>query len=227
MNYYILKPAVDTPDTGPIYPQIQKMSKGYDYKAANSVHALSRCHDSFPNYSPNLDYFILHNRAKMTDLFSVAILYGGFLVREKFKKVLESFVLPDHRFYNAKVFFRKKFHECYWMHLVSNLTDAVDYPASSFFTFYNYTYNLGNIDVSSYEDLLLKRRKIKADNPGKSITIWSEKSVLNNSFNDKLDLFEIGSFDSKTYISGQLKQAIQNEKITGAYIEETKRIITK
>lgn len=225
MSYYKFKPATNTKETGAVYPQIQEMSPGYNYKAENSVHALSKYHSSFPEHTPNLDYFIIHNKAKPTDLLSVAVIYGGFLISTKLKKLLEKFNLPIHKFYNARVLYKNEYYEYYWMHVICNLTDIVDYSASSFFVYHNYSHNLGYIDLLSYEDLTKKKVKIKADNPGKTITIWAEKIVLANSFNEKLDLFQVGSFDSDTYISEELKKAIENEKITGVHIEKTNKII--
>lgn len=78
MNYYIFKTAVNNIETGSVYPQIQKMSPGYDYKAPDSVHALSKAYQHLPDFTPNLDYFELASKAKLSDLLSTAMAYGGF-----------------------------------------------------------------------------------------------------------------------------------------------------
>lgn len=79
------------------------MKPGYNYKAPNSVHALSKETKKLPAYEPDLDYFILHNQAKPTYLLSVTPVSGGFMVSEKLKQILEQFTLPLHKFYPAKV----------------------------------------------------------------------------------------------------------------------------
>lgn len=225
MSYYILKPATDTPETGSQYPQVQKMAPGYDYKASNSVHALSREFEKFPEYEPNLDYFIVHGKAKLSDLLSVAVIHGGFLVSERFKNVLEQFNLAPHKFYPAKVQFRKQFHQYYWMHIISDLTDQVDYPKSTFFVYHNYSKNIGYTEVKSKEELIQKEKSLRENNPGKTLAIWSEKISLTSSFNRAADLFKIGNFDSSYYISEKLKNKIISEKITGCYITPAHNLI--
>ena len=218
MCYYILKTALNTPETGTVYPQIQKMAPGYDYKAPNSVHALSREVEKLPNYEPNLDYFIVHTKAKLSDLLSVAVINGGFLISEKLKTVVEQFNLPTHKFYPARVQHKKQFYNYYWMHVICNLTEYVDYQKSTFFVYHNFSKNLGYVDVVSKEEFIQKRLKLKSDNPGKTVTIWAEKITLNTLPNKAFDLFEIGTFDANCYISEALQQAITNEKITGCSI---------
>jgi len=225
ISYYILKHAVNTKETGPIYPQVQKMVPGYDYKAFNSVHALSREADKLPNYDPNLDYFILHSKAMPSDLLSVSVVHGGFLISKKFKAIIEQFILPTHRFYPAKVHYKMQVIEYYWMHIICNLTDMVDYPNSSFFVYHNYSKNLGYVDISSKDELIQKRKNIKDINPGKTVTIWAEKITLKQSFNKTIDLFEISYFDDNCYISERLQQAIADENITGCTLTQAKNLI--
>ena len=220
MKFFILKSATNTIETGPIYPQVQKMSFGYNYEAFNSVHALSRFLDKFPDFSPNLDHFILNDKSKLTDLLSVAVAYGGLLISNKFKNLFEKFSLPLHIFYPAKVLRQKEFFEYHWMHIICDLTDDVDYKKSNFIAYYNYAHNLGLVPVNSKEDLVEKRQKLKNDNPDKAITIWAEQIVLNTKAKKNMDLFKIGTFDSSIYITEVLKRAIITSKITGCEITD-------
>jgi hypothetical protein len=225
MHYYIFKPATNTPETGPAYPQVQKMAPSYNYKAPNSVHALSRELEKLPGYEPNLDYLIVHAKAKLSDLLSVAVINGGFLISEKLKISLEQFNLPTHKFYPARVQHKKQFYNYYWMHIICNLTDFVDYPKSTFFVYHNFSKNIGYVDVTSKNELIQKRLKLKSDNPGKTVTIWAEKIKLSALFNKAFDLFEIGTFDANCYISEALQQAITKEKITGCSITPASNLI--
>ncbi|MDO6433266.1 hypothetical protein Q4E93_21830 [Flavitalea sp. BT771] len=225
MSYYIIEPACNTIETGSQYPQVQEMGPDYDYKAGNSVYALSRCVYNFPDFVPNLDYFVVKGKAKLTDLLSVAPINGGLLISSRFKELLENFSLVSHRFYPSKVSYKRTFYEYYWMHIISNLTDLVDYPASTFFTYFNYTHNLGYTAVSSKEDYLFQKSEIKKNNPGKSITLWAEKIKLSDHFDKSLDLFEISSFDSNFYISEQLKAAIISINLTGCNIKPATNLL--
>lgn len=225
--YYIFEPACNTVETGSQFPQVQKMSPGYDYKASNSVYALSRAVEKFPDFLPNLDYLIVHGKANLTDLLSTSPISGGFLISERFKQLLEKFNLAPHKFYPARVSYKKEFHDYYWLHIICNFPDSVDYKKSTFFTYHNYNHNLGNITINSKQDFIQKKQKIKQDNPGKTITLWSQKIILNSNFNQDIDLFEIGTFDSNYYISGRIKSAIEFEKITGCEIRPAPDLITQ
>ena len=215
MGYFIFESAVSTFETGPEFPQVQKMAPSYDYKAKNSVHALSRSVYTFPSFEPNLDYFIVHPRSKLTSLLSTAIIYGGFLINEEFKNIFNRFNLPPHKFYSGRVQFRSKFYQYFWFHIICDLTNYVDYTNSTFFIYLDYSHNLGNIDISSKEDYDKKKLKVKADNQGKTITIWADKIQLKNNFDKSLDLFTIGSYDSNFYISERLITEINLQNVTG------------
>src|ERR1700722_5929789 len=218
LNYFVFEPACNTSETGSEYPQVQNMAPGYNYKGSKSVYALTKSVDAFPDFTPDLDYFFVHSKAKLTDLLSVTPVDGGFLISAPFKMLLEKFNLTGHRFYAAKVLYKKEFHEFYWLHIISNLTSFVDYPKSTFFVYHNYTHNLGYVNIKSKDDFDIKKAQIKKDNPDKTITIWAETIFLNDRFNHSLDLFAIGSFDRNYYVSDRVKTAIENGKITGCNI---------
>lgn len=219
-NYFIFKPATDTPETGPEYPQVQKMKPGYNYKAANSVHALSKYYVDFPDFQPDLDYFIVQPRAKLSDLLSVAPVTGGFLISDRLKAVLETCNLPPHRYYLASVMHKKDLYSTYhWMHIISNHADQVDYPKSTFFIATNF-FKIGDIELSSKEDYLQKLQKLKADNES-TVTIKATEVCFNNNFDRTLDLFKIGNFNADCFISSSLRQKIIDAKITGVQITNT------
>lgn len=222
MSFYIFKPA-----TGKVYPQIQKMSPEYDYAAKNSVHALSREYQNLPEFVPNLDYFVLDNKSTLTDLLSVSVAHQGLLISSKLKNIFEKFSLPTHKYFPAKVKYKKLFYNYYWIHIICDLTDLVDYKNSKFFIYYNYCHNLGYININSKEDFLQKKDKIKKDNIGKTITIWAEKIHFTDKFKHQIDLFEITQFDANYYISERLKTAIIHNSISGTQIIPAENIITE
>jgi hypothetical protein len=219
MHYNIFKPFV-----GSEYPQVQKMSPSYNYNSENSVYALSSC-EGLPDFQPDLNYFVVHNKAKLTDLLSVSVANGGFLISEKLKNIFVEFNLPPHHFYPAQVQHKKKLHNYYWFHVASDFTDVVNYEASDFFIYYNYAHKMGNIAITSKDDFIIKKKKIKTDNPEKTITIWAEKIVFSNLFDTTIDLFQISMFDSNTYISPGLTKAIVDSNLTGVEITQTTNLI--
>lgn len=225
MPYYTLESACNNEETGPEYPQVQKMSPGYDFKAANSVYALSKAVEKIPDFQPNLDYFVVEGKAKLTDLLSASPISGGILISPGFKSILENINLPVHKFYSAIVSHKKKSYQYYWLHIICDLTNFVDYRNSTFFIYHNYKNNLGYIDITSKDDFARQKEKIKRENPGKTITVWAETIKFNNDFTNVLDLFEIGTFDSKLYISEKLKTIIVSANITGCSITAATNII--
>jgi len=225
MRYYIFEPACDTPETGSQYPQVQKMGAGYDFESSNSVRVLSKSYKDFPDFKPNFDYLVVHAQAKLTDLLSIAVIHGGFLISERLKRVFEGLNIAPHRFYSAKLKHRKAFYEnYYWMYIICNLSSFVDYKKSSFYV-YDYFHSLGFIEVNSKEEYSQKEKKLKDKNPDKAVTIWAQKIYLNESFDRNLDLFEIGTFNANYFISERLGNAIIEEKITGCSITPTDNLI--
>ncbi len=215
--YYIFDFATDKNIIGSEFPQIQKMTANYNYDSTNSVYALGRCYENLPNFNPDLDGFILHSKSLRTDFISNAIISNGFIVSKRVKDILKQFSLPLHAFYSIDLYHKKQaIDNYYWLHLISDLTDYVDYPKSSFFIYKDYTYNLGAINISSKEDFLFQKTKLKEQNKEHTITIWAERLFLNREI--KYDLFEVGMFDSNHYITESLKVALEIEKVTGITI---------
>lgn len=225
-SYNILDFDCNSKETGPVYPQIQKMSNGYDNKADNSIKKLFRHSKSFPDFKPNLDSFILETRSKQTDILSNALSGRGIIISSKVKSIFESVKTCPVRFYEASVIHKKELlNDYFWMHIISDYTDFVDYKSSSFFIYQNFMINLGHIKVSSKEDLIEKEEKLKKDNPHTTLSIWSEKIKMLPSFDLTLQLFRIGNFDSKIYIGDSLKNILMENKITGYKVESTNKIL--
>jgi len=212
-----------------VYPQIQKLKPGYDDKKPNSIYSyLKKSINGFPDEAPDLDGFIMHGYAKPTDFVSNAITSSGFFIDQKVKSIFEKYNLPPHRFYLAKVIYKKKLLDDYfWCHTISNFTNLIDYPNSSFFIYKHYRLDDGDIKINSLDDYFEKKKQLQQDNPGINITIWIKRICLYPSFfNKKLDLFKIGLFDTNFYISEALKDNLIQNNITGCEIEPTDRIIT-
>ncbi len=217
--YYILDLSADTAIIGSQYPQVQKMKAGYDYNALNAADKLSRYYQALPEFTPNMDSFVLHGHAKPTDFLSSALTGPwGHIVSEKVKHILEGFKLPPvHAFYPIQMKYRKgELHGYYWLHMICDLTDIVDYRGSTFYV-KNFRSDLGGIKVSSREDLLLKREHLKEDLGDIGITICAKKIKLVHPV--EYDFFSVGFFDSNDYITPSLKETLEQEGATGITIK--------
>ncbi len=142
------------------------------------------------------------------------------MISQKLKSIIDEFAIVPHKYYSTNLKHNKTFYDnYYWMHIIqTDLRNYVNYKKSTFFIYNNYRTNIGDINISSFEDLLKKEEKLRGDNPGKTIAIWADVISLNKEFNKSLDGFKIGKFDSNFYISDNLRNAIHSNYITGCDI---------
>src|SRR4051812_30041341 len=106
--YYSFDFSTEKKDVGSEFPQIQKMKSGYNSDGPHSVYKLGRCYEALPNFTPDLDGFILHSRAKKTDFISKSLTSRGFIISEKVKRILSQYKLPLHAFYPIKLYHKKQ-----------------------------------------------------------------------------------------------------------------------
>lgn len=218
MTFYSIKPASDTPETGPVFPQIEGMRPGYDFKKPNSIHNLN--FNGLPDFQPDLDYFILDKKAKLTDVLSSMISGFGFLISEKMKNILEQFRLPEHGFYPASIAVdNTKLNNYFWFLPIYKLSDHVDYAKTTLYSKDTFN-NVEKLDVNSAEDVVRLRPKI-----GYTKKIVSEKIYFKNGFKLNLDLFMIGVFNFSIYLTEDLKSVLINEKITGIELKPDNQLV--
>jgi hypothetical protein len=216
MDYYIVKESL-TPDViGNDYPQAYKFIKGYNSEASDAIFSLYKYKTTFPDFIPNLDGIMLSGSAKLTDFVSHGFDSSCFIVSEKAKKILEQYKLCMHQFYSLGLYKRNKKYNYFLFKIISDYSDNVNYKKSTFVE-YNISSRekLSAVSVISREDLLHKRQIVK-EKTGKILqTIWGDKIVMNDSFDNELDFFEITIIDGNTYISERLKNDIERNELTG------------
>ena len=221
MQFKIVDFSNDPKEIGSQYPQVQEMSKGYDYDAPNSIDEVGRFYTSLPDFEPNFNSFVLHNQAKPTDFLSNALASNGYLISERVKELLSKFNLPEHKFYPAKILFKKEHLSIkyYWFHPIRNFKKFVDYKNSEFFIYKNYSQNIGSIDVQSEQDYLEKNASLIMNDS--TLCIWASKVKFLDQFPLNIDLFVISKFNTDTFISKRLSQSFIDDKITGLDIKST------
>lgn len=155
-EYYILKPAVDTPETGSGYPAAASYPD-YDFKAPNSAHKLN--FREFPDFEPDIR-FKLAKGAKLTDMLSqAAISAHGFLINEKLKNAFEQFNIVPHKYFPATIEDHQgNFHNYFWMHIVWDYQSIVNWEQSSFYHM-NYDEKI-NLKFSSKKDYEQKKKEL-------------------------------------------------------------------
>ncbi len=208
MAFYKLDPACDTSETGPIYPQVQKMREGYDYDSDRSIHKLNYHNELFGG--PDLDYFVIESKAKPTDILSAAVSSYGFLVSVNFKNALLKCEVREHRFYEAKVQYKKTdLQDYYWFLPLGDLSDKVDFRKTKFYAQNSFS-KVQDVKINRLSDIKNVRSKI-----GYLWKIKTERLEFKKRFKLEQDLLIIGAFDFGIYISDRLREEINKRELTG------------
>jgi len=207
--------SVNTNEIGKDFPQCTKMTKGYDYNAANSVHALHRHRRSFPNFDPNLQSFVLSGTAKLTDVVSAAVVNGsGFLVSGKIKSIIQRFETIPLKFYPGTLVHRQKSYEYYWMHMVSHdFSQLIDFSGSVFEAEY-FDAQIETFQVDSFDELLIKKSSFVEEHGGSFVSVRGVSLKIDKSVS-KYAILSLLGFDFRFHMREDLKQEIINNKCTG------------
>jgi hypothetical protein len=213
-NYYILKPAVDTKETGNAYPAVESYDD-YDFNAPNSVHKIK--FNEFPDFTPDI-HFKLAKGARLCDMMGQATISGhGFLISEKLKSVFEKANIIPHKFYPATIEANGTLHKYYWVHFAwKDAHEKVDFPKSKFYI-RKFSSKLENISLLNFNDYLEEKEKI-----GTLKTIdFTELSVKPIAY----DMFLI-PFRGEIFVNENFKSLLNNSNLTGIELEPTTKINT-
>jgi len=213
MEYFILKTASGTEETGMEYPQAN-MKSDYDFKAPDSIWEVNS--NSFPLIAPNLTYFDIVPGARLTDFISTPATHG-FVISPKVKDLLGEFTLVPHKFYPAIVKYDGEFYNYYWLHIVSDMTQYVDFKRTKFYVT-NFLKKISDININSKDEMEEQFKELIIDY--KTINAF-DIYLIDEFLKLSLDLFIISYFDLRTYISEDLKSRMLKEKITGIEISKS------
>ncbi len=156
-QYYILKPAVGTKETGMAYPAVESF-EDYDFNKVDSVYNLDS--DFFPNFIPDIR-FKLAKDAKLCDIMGQGTISAcGLLISQNVKDVLEQFNLVPHKYFPATIEDKGTIHQYYWVHFVWE--DGIKYLdfAKSKFKIKRASRDLGEVEIQSLHDLHTKQGEL-------------------------------------------------------------------
>ncbi len=205
--YYIIDNALDDKIVGKAYPQV-------DCETMAQAHLIDSWHLWDPK--PKLN-FTLKRNAILTDVLKDATISSrGFLINEKVKEILKLFHIMQHQFFHAPVRAKGKIHDYYWWHLCEpELTHHLDYEKSVFYRT-EYEFREEPITLTSYQHYeTLKKQDAEA-----SFGVEIETIALAKTFDRTLDAFTFLPLDGHIYISENLKQALEQNDVTGLKIEK-------
>lgn len=205
------------PEIGTEFLQAQKMNSGYNYDLFNSTYAISEYRRRIVPFEPNLETIIVHERAKMTDMLSVAMLMGGgFVINERLKILFSNFNLCECQYFKCKLEHKKKiFDNYYYMHLISDFRKEVDFSQSVFYLPLKGYGEEKEMIFEGYKDYERFLCEFSHSNYLKSKKLTMKSSLR------ELDMFVIGDFNKLIHISQKLRDKLVEAKITGLEINES------
>ena len=134
----------------------------------------------------------------------------GLFIDRKFRDIIEQHKLPPHHYYPIKVYHKEQLLEYFWLHwIVIDFWDIIDYE-NTLVKRYSYinpaNFTIEPIISKQNLDAFLKKKEIGFD-------FCFEKLVFRSSLN--YDIYETMGAESKYLISGNLKDALEEQGMTG------------
>jgi len=206
--YYSVEHTVSK-ETGNVFPQISFINQEDAFEIVDYEFT------DIPRLKAQLEH-----KAKITDVLSQASIGGhGLLICEKLKTIFEKFNIMQHKYYPVEVQTKKGSLPYYWLQVNDrSLLHKINYKKSVFY-WTETTFKQGIIELNSYADYVKKKKEHEND------CLWGidiEEIVLTKNFDRDLDVFCFSPLDGVRgfFISERLKNAIDENKITGIEIKE-------
>lgn len=223
MQYYTLTHAVDTEETGHVFPQVEfdnpkKLNPNPVLLANMSIKGAYPPDDILP-----FDYLELNKGAKLTDLMSSPFM-NGFLISEKLKTIFEESNIKDYKIYDVTLFNKKEeVKGYYYFHSASYLKDYIDYKKSKFFigTMLKEHIRDLNIEFTNFEQINTLHKSLPI---GKEL-LYTKYFYLNSNFPYNLDFFQLNVFNYSFFITHRFKEKIEQNNITGVHIQSANDLI--
>lgn len=135
----------------------------------------------------------------------------GLVVNNKIKSLITSYSLPNHKFYDTEVIYKKSKLNYYWFHFYDDIFQYIDMKKSKFIL--KWRDIIQEFCFTSKEFYLSKEQETFEDFE-KNLII--KEVYLLNSF-PKYDIFH---FEGRNIISEKLLNAFQENNITGYEVSE-------
>ena len=219
MTFFSIRTSSEKKIIGTDFPQIQTMSRDVNSKAVDSLFNVYA--DAFPDFTPDLNYFVVNKSAKLTDFLSASMIGFGFILNDKVKNILTRYKIPAHKFYPAIVEYNGSFHNnYYWFFYISDILEFIDYDKTIFFIadmVDNKIEDCKNIhSAASLKNLI----EVLPDDR----TIDSEIVFVKNDIAEHLDLIKLPFGNYRTYISEKLYKALEEDNISGINMSPTNKL---
>ena len=206
MKYYTLSESTDTNIIG-YYPQTD-VSEDSEFFSV-FIDFQTRI-EEFPEHIPKY-IIILNKKAYPTDFIERVSVPYGLVVNNKIKSLITLYSLPNHKFYDTEVIYKKSKLNYYWFHFYDDIFQYIDMKKSKFILKWRDV--IQEFCFTSKEFYLSKEKETFEDFE-KNLII--KEVYLLNSF-PKYDIFH---FEGRNIISEKLLNAFQENNITGYEVSE-------
>jgi len=210
MKYYGIFASTDEKIIGK-YTQTEGMGGVYDLRKPTSVWKIPTL-KPIP-FEPDLDYFNLEKKAKLTDVISTGLISApGFIVNDKVKSIFDQFKLPKHKYYSAKVMHKGVKYDYFWFHIEEDIVtdNAVNFDNSKF-ELRDPVPFMGDpvgLDVHSTDELM----KVWKENAGINVIVPLNLALKSNFEN--YDMLGLKTFSQRVVVNESLKTQLEND-VTG------------
>ena len=206
MKYYILSESTDTNVIG-YYPQTD-VSEDSEFFSV-FIDFQTRI-EEFPEHIPKY-IIILNKKAYPTDFIERVSVPYGLVVNNKIKSLITLYSLPNHKFYDTEVIYKKSKLNYYWFHFYDDIFQYIDMKKSKFIL--KWRDIIEEFCFTSKEFYLSKEQETFEDFE-KNLII--KEVYLLNSF-PKYDIFH---FEGRNIISEKLLNVFIENNITGYEVSE-------
>jgi len=206
MKYYILSESTDTNIIG-YYPQTD-VSEDSEFFSV-FIDFQTRI-EEFPEYIPKY-IIILNKKAYPTDFIERVGVPYGLVVNNKIKSLITLYSLPNHKFYDTEVIYKKSKLNYYWFHFYDDIFQYIDMEKSKFILKWRDV--IEEFCFTSKEFYLSKEKETFEDFETELII---KEVYLLNSF-PQYDIFH---FEGRNIISEKLLNAFIENNIIGYEVSE-------
>ena len=201
MKYYTLSESTDTNVIG-YYPQTDVSEDSEFFSVFNDFQTRI---EEFPEHIPKY-IIILNKKAYPTDFIERVSVPYGLVVNNKIKSLITLYSLPNHKFYDTEVIYKKSKLNYYWFYFYDDIFQYIDMKKSKFILKWRDV--IQEFYFTSKDFFKSKKKKTFEDFETELII---KEVYLLNSF-PKYDIFH---FEGRNIISEKLLNAFIENDITG------------
>lgn len=221
VNYYKISYSIDQKIIGQLPEHLDSQINGFIDPENNNVERTDKYQYKGLTYIPegiDMHKFKADDNAKITDFMSSLFFASqGFFVSNKFNELLKLFITCNIRTYEATVSFHENLLNYHFLDFIRTL-DIIDFNSSKFVADHSVSVMRKGgekISILSFEEYKEKGRLLRKEK-GFAFELIPVALTLNY-HSDMLQF----PFSGLKYVSENLRQKIEKEKLTGMVFEET------